>query len=73
MDVAPVYQTVSYAMWDEWDTIDNDSLTEAAMRMIRIWTTSTNEWYRQMTRICLIQTLGPLRILIGTCRRRGLC
>ena len=29
-DVAPVYQTVSYAKWDELDTIDNDSLTEAA-------------------------------------------
>ena len=29
-DVAPVCQTVSYAMRDEWDTIDNDSLTEAA-------------------------------------------
>ena len=25
------------------------------MRMIQIWTTSTNEWYRQMTRICLIR------------------
>ena len=27
MDVAPVYQTVSYATRDEWDTSDNDSLT----------------------------------------------
>ena len=27
MDVAPVYQTVSYAMKDEWNTSDNDSLT----------------------------------------------
>ena len=30
MDVAPVYQTVSYAMKDEWDTSDNDSLTATA-------------------------------------------
>ena len=29
-DVAPVYQTVSYATRDKLDTIDNDSLTEAA-------------------------------------------
>ena len=29
MDVAPVYQTVSYATQDEWDMSDNDSLTEA--------------------------------------------
>ena len=27
MDAAPVYQTVSYTMRDEWDTSDNDSLT----------------------------------------------
>ena len=27
MDVAPVYQTVSYATKNEWDTSDNDSLT----------------------------------------------
>ena len=27
MDVAPVYQTVSYASKDEWNTSDNDSLT----------------------------------------------
>ena len=30
MDVAPVYQTVSYATRDEWDTSDNDSLTATA-------------------------------------------
>ena len=30
MDVAPVYQTVSYATKDEWDTSDNDSLTATA-------------------------------------------
>ena len=30
MDVAPVYQTVSCATRDEWDTSDNDLLTEAA-------------------------------------------
>ena len=29
MDVAPVYQTVSYATRDKWDTSDNDSLTVA--------------------------------------------
>ena len=29
-DVAPVCQTVSYVTWDEWDTIDDDSLAEAA-------------------------------------------
>ena len=28
-DVAPVCQTVSYVTWDEWDTIDDDSLAEA--------------------------------------------
>ena len=30
MDVAPVYQTVSYATKDEWNTSDNDSLTMTA-------------------------------------------
>ena len=30
MDVAPVYQTVSYATKDQWDTSDNDSLTATA-------------------------------------------
>ena len=30
MDVAPVYQTVSCATRDEWDTSDNDSLTATA-------------------------------------------
>ena len=29
-DMVPVCQTVSYATRNEWDTIDNDSLTEAA-------------------------------------------
>ena len=30
MNVAPVYQTVSYATRDQWDTSDNDSLTATA-------------------------------------------
>ena len=30
IDVAPVYQTVSYTTKDEWDTSDNDSLTATA-------------------------------------------
>ena len=30
MDVAPVYQTVSFATKDEWNTSDNDSLTMTA-------------------------------------------
>ena len=30
MDVAPVYQTVSYATKDEWNTSNNDSLTMTA-------------------------------------------
>ena len=30
MDVAPVYQTVSNATKDQWDTSDNDSLTATA-------------------------------------------
>ena len=30
MDVAPAYQTVSYATKDHWDTSDNDSLTATA-------------------------------------------
>ena len=30
MDVAPVYQTVSNATEDQWDTSDNDSLTATA-------------------------------------------
>ena len=30
MDVTPVYQTVSYATKDQWDTSDNDSLTATA-------------------------------------------
>ena len=30
MDVAPVYQTISYATKDQWDTSVNDSLTATA-------------------------------------------
>ena len=30
MDVAPVFQTVSFATKDEWNTSDNDSLTMTA-------------------------------------------
>ena len=36
MDVAPVYQTVSYATKDEWNTSDSDSLTRTA--------DETDEW-----------------------------
>ena len=73
MDVAPVYHTVSYATQDEWDTSDNDSLTATADDDDPyIWTTSTNEWYRRTTRITLIRTTGPLRILMDQCRRENI-
>ena len=42
MDVAPIYQTVSYAMKDEWNTSANDSLTMPADEMDE-WNTSDND------------------------------
>ena len=69
-DVAPVCQTLSYVTRDELDTFGDYSLRRPPMRTVRTWTISTNEWYRRMTRILLIHTMGPLRILIGTCRRK---
>ena len=81
-DVAPVCQTVSYVTQDEWDTIDDDSLAEAAdadgpnMDEFYQRVVSSDEEDccdsddRDMSEILLIRTMGPLRTLIGTCRMK---
>ena len=42
MDVAPVYQTVSFATKDEWNTSENDSLTMTADE-VDDWNTSDSD------------------------------
>ena len=42
MDVAPVYQTVSFATKDEWNTSDNDSLT-MTVDEVDEWNTSDSD------------------------------
>ena len=50
---------------DEWDMLGDDSLPEA-IAADGPNTNSTNKWYRQIERILLIQTLGPLRAHYGS-------
>ena len=42
MDVAPIYQTVSFATKDEWNTSENDSLTMTADEVDE-WSTSDSD------------------------------
>ena len=69
-DMVPVCQMVSFVTRNGWHAFDDASWTEAA-DMDGPNIDDFYQWQcRRMRRILLFLMLDPLRMLIGTCRRR---
>ena len=69
MDVAPVYQTVSNATKDQWDTSDNDSLTATADENDPYM----NDFYQQLVSSedenYFVSDNGSVTDIDGSCRK----